>query len=103
MGTKGVYHPRRLKPKWNSLNNDKDKLTLFEKYLATPETSIGLHKLIEVNLCHKTLEAIIIDDSQVVKLLSAENLLQNCINKFMKYENGIEYLKSKGIIITDKV
>src|SRR5690606_33945709 len=26
MSTKGVYYPRRLKPKWNSLNNDKDRL-----------------------------------------------------------------------------
>ncbi|WP_407556504.1 hypothetical protein [Winogradskyella sp. 4-2091] len=26
MGTKGVYHPKRLKPKWNSLTDDTKKL-----------------------------------------------------------------------------
>ena len=101
MGTKGVYHPKRLKPKWNSLTNDNDRLALFEKYLANKDTSIGLRKLIEVNLCHKTLEAIVIDDLSALKCLSSDGLLQNCIDKFMKYENGKEYLKSKGIEISD--
>ncbi|WP_407557329.1 hypothetical protein [Winogradskyella sp. 4-2091] len=101
MGTKGVYHPKRLKPKWNSLTDDNDKLALFEKYLSNKETSIGLHKLIEVNLCHKTLEAIIIEDLSVLKWLSSDGLLKNCINKFNKYKNGKDYLKSKGIKITD--
>lgn len=102
MGTKGVYHPKRLKPKWNSLTNDEDKMELFEKYLSNPHTSIGLYKLIEVNLCHKTLEAIIIEDLTAIKWLSSDGLLQNCINKFNKYKNGKEYLKTKGIEITDK-
>jgi hypothetical protein len=102
MGTKGVYHPKRLKPKWNSLTNDEDRLALFEKYLANKDTSIGLRKLIEVNLCHKTLEAIIIDDLTVLKWLSSDGLLQNCINKFNNYKNGKDYLKSKGIEINDK-
>lgn len=102
MGTKGVYHPKRLKPKWNSLTNDEDRLSLFEKYLTNKDTSIGLHKLIEVNLCHKTLEAIVIDDLSTLKWLSSDGLLQNCINKFNKYKNGKEYLKSKGIEINDK-
>lgn len=102
MGTKGVYHPKRLKPKWNSLTNDNEKLALFESYLSKKESSIGLMKLIEVNLCHKTLEAIVIEDLQALKWLSSDGLLQNCIDKFMKYENGREYLKSKGINIDDK-
>ncbi len=101
MGTKGVYHPKRLKPKWNSLTNDKDRLVLFEKYLSNKDTSIGLRKLIEVNLCHKTLEAIIIEDSNVLKWLSSDSLMQNCIDKFSKYKNGKDYLKSKGIKIAD--
>ncbi|MFV0531752.1 MAG: hypothetical protein ACK5MD_10005 [Flavobacteriales bacterium] len=102
MGTKGVYHPKRLKPKWNALTNDKDKLNLFESYLSKKESSIGLMKLIEVNLCHKTLEAIIIEDVEALKWLSSDGLLQNCIDKFSKYENGREYLKSKGIKVDDK-
>ncbi len=101
MGTKGVYHPKRLKPKWNSLTNDKDKLALFENYLSKKEISIGLRKLIDVNLCHKTLEAIVIDDIEALKWLSSDGLLQNCIDKFMKYENGKDYLISKGIKVED--
>lgn len=101
MGTKDVYHPKRLKPKWNSLTNDKDKLALFESYLSKKESSIGLRKLIEVNLCHKTLEAIIIENVEAIKWLSSDGLLQNCINKFNRYKNGKEYLKSKGIEIND--
>lgn len=34
MGTKGVYHPKRLKPKWNSLTENSEKLALFEKYVT---------------------------------------------------------------------
>ena len=102
MGTKGVYHPKRLKPKWNSLTKDSDKLELFETYLSKPEVSIGLRKLIAVNLCNKTLEAIVIENLDALKLLSSDGLLQNCINKFMKYDNGKEYLKSKGIEINDE-
>ncbi|MCB0745913.1 MAG: hypothetical protein KDC90_00485 [Ignavibacteriae bacterium] len=101
MGTKGVYHPKRLKPKWDSLSDDGDRLALFEKYLANKDTSIGLRKLIAVNLCHKTLEAIVIDDLTTLKWLSSDGLLQNCINKFNKYKNGRDYLKSKGIEIDD--
>lgn len=102
MGTKGVYHPKRLKPKWNSLTNDSDKLSLFENYLSSKETSIGLYKLIKVNLCHKTLEAIVIEDLTAIRWLSSDSLLQNCINKFNKYKNGKEYLKLKGIEISGK-
>ena len=102
MGTKGVYHPKRLKPKWNSLTNDEDRLALFEKYLSNKDTSIGLRKLIEVNLCHKTLEAIVIDDLSALKWLTSDGLLQNCITKFNKYKNGREYLKTKGIEINDE-
>jgi len=101
MGTKGVYHPKRLKPKWNSLTKDSDKLELFERYLSKPDISIGLRKLISVNLCEKTLEAIVIENLDAVKLLTSDGLLQNCIDKFMKYENGKEYLKSKGIELKD--
>ncbi len=99
MGTKGVYHPKRLKPKWNSLTTDKRRLELFEKYLSKKETSIGLYKLIEVNLCHKTLEAIVIENFEALKHLSTDGLLQICIDKFNRYENGKKYLKGKGIEI----
>lgn len=99
MGTKGVYHPKRLKPKWNSLTKDKDKLELFEKYLSNKETSIGLRKLIEVKLCNKTLEAIVIENPKVLEHLSSENLFQSCVEKFKKYKNGKAYLIAKGIDI----
>lgn len=97
MATKGVYHPKRLKPKWNSLTNDKDRLQLFETYLNKKEPSIGLRKLISVNLCHKTLEAILIEHPDCVKWLSSDTLYQNCIDKLKLFDNGKEYLKSKGI------
>ena len=93
MGTKGVYHPKRLKPKWNSLTNDDDKLKLFEKYISTKESSIGFLKLVRVNLCHKTLEAIVFEHPTIVAFLSNKNVKQVCIEKFNKYPNGIEYLK----------
>jgi hypothetical protein len=66
-GNKRCVSSKRLKPKWNSLTNDTDRLALFEKYLSSKETSIGLYKLIEVNLCYKSLEAIVIKDLTAMK------------------------------------
>lgn len=97
MGTKGVYYPKRLKPKWNSLSNDEDKLALFEKYISKKESSIGFLKLVNVNLCHKTLEAILLEKPSWVKFFSSNELRQICIEKFSKYENGKAYLKNKGV------
>tara|TARA_R110002049_G_scaffold252744_1_gene428021 strand:- start:438 stop:1070 length:633 start_codon:yes stop_codon:yes gene_type:complete len=97
MGTKGVYHPKRLKPKWNSLTNDSDKLSLFEKYITNKDSSIGFLKLIEVNLCHKTLEAIVIEHPTVINYLKSQNVKDLCICKFSKYENGRAYLIKNNI------
>lgn len=97
MATKGVYYPRRLKPKWNSLTKVNEKLELFEKYLDSETSSIGFLRLLKVNLPNKTLESIIIDDPSYVDLLSIDNPYQKCIDKFKKYKNGKDYLISKGI------
>ena len=97
MGTKGVYHPKRLKPMWNSLARDKDKKALFERYLLRKDISIGLNKLMEVNLCHKTLEAIPIEYPKSLELLSDQITLSLCINKLSKHANGINYLIKEGI------
>ena len=101
MGVKKVYHPKRLKPKWNTLTTDKQRLVLFESYISKKEASIGFNKLVSVNLCHKTLEAILIENPDVVKFLSSENLLQHCIDKFNRYDNGINYLKEKQLVDND--
>lgn len=97
MGTKGVYHPKRLKPKWNSLIDDTKKLELFEKYVTSKESSIGFLKLIKVNLCHKTLEAIIIEYPACINYLKSKNVKGISIGKFSKYDNGKQYLIDKGI------
>lgn len=97
MSTKGVYHPRRLKPKWDGLTSDKDKLELFTKYLKAPTSSIGFIRLTTVNLPNKTLESILIDYPQYESLINIEGVRQKCIAKFRVYENGREYLKSKGL------
>lgn len=97
MSTKGVYHPRRLKPKWYSLTSDQDKLGLFKKYMKDPTSSIGFIRLIDVNLPSKTLESIIIEHPQFESLIEIDNLLQKCIDKFKLYENGKTYLKLKGL------
>lgn len=97
MSTKGVYHPRRLKPKWDGLTNDKDKLNLFTKYMKAPTSSIGLIRLIMVNLPNKTLESILIDYPQYESLIKIEGVREKCIAKFRAYENGKAYLKSKGL------
>ena len=101
MSTKGVYHPKRLKPKWNSLTNDDEKLALFGKYVLNREVSIGLRKLVKVNLCEKTLEAIVIDHPNAMHHVTSENVTGICIEKLLKYKNGRDYLKSKGIEIDD--
>jgi len=54
MSTKGVYHPRRLLPKWQSLNTVDQKLQLFRKYMKAPTSSIGFIRLIAVNLPNNT-------------------------------------------------
>ena len=101
MGVKGVYHPKRLKPKWNTLTTDKQKLVLFENYISKKDASIGFNKLVSVKLCNKTLEAILIESPDVVKFLSSEDLLQHCIDKFNRYENGVNYLKEKQLVDND--
>ena len=97
MGTKGVYHPKRLKPKWNSLSNNEDKLALFKKYISKKESSIGFLKLVSVNLCDKTLEAILLEKPSWAKFFSSTELRRICIEKFKRYENGKAYLRNKGI------
>lgn len=97
MSTKGVYHPRRLKPKWESLKKNKDKLELFTKYMKAPTSSIGFIRLITVNLPNKTLESILIDYPQYESLIKIEGVRDRCIKKFRAYKNGKVYLKSKGI------
>lgn len=97
MATKGVYYPRRLKPKWDSLTKMNEKLELFEKYLDSETSSIGFLRLLKVNLPNKTLESIIIEDPSCCDLLKIEDGYQKCVNKFKKYKNGKDYLISKGI------
>jgi len=97
MATKGVYYPRRLKPKWDSLTKVNEKLELFEKYLDNENSSIGFLRLLKVNLPNKTLESIIIEDPSCCDLLNIEDGYQKCIDKFNKYNNGKEYLISLGI------
>lgn len=97
MGTKGVYHPKRLKPKWNSLTDDSKKLELFEKYVTNKESSIGFLKLIKVNLCHKTLEAIVIEYPTSVEYLTSNGIKTICVDKFSKYDNGKRYLRENNI------
>ncbi|MBU2926717.1 hypothetical protein [Winogradskyella psychrotolerans] len=97
MGTKGVYHPKRLKPKWNSLTDDNEKLELFEKYVTSKESSIGFLKLIKVNLCHKTLEAVIIEFPTSIEYLKSNKVKSICIDKFSKYNHGKQYLIENGI------
>jgi hypothetical protein len=97
MGTKGVYHPKRLKPKWNSITDNNKKLELFEKYVTSRESSIGFLKLIKVNLCQKTLEAILIEYPTCLEYLKSREARSICIAKFSKYDNGRQYLIEKGI------
>lgn len=95
MGTKGVYHPKRLKPKWNSLTKNSEKLALLEKYVTNKKSSVGFKKLIKVKLCQKTLEAIIVENPNCVDYLSSSDVRSVCIEKFSKYINGREYLIQK--------
>ncbi|MDG3582953.1 hypothetical protein [Galbibacter pacificus] len=99
MATKRVYYPRRLKTKWISLIDDSDKLVMFEEYLSKKTISIGLDKLMSVDLCHKTLEAVLLENLGVLGWLSKKEILQNCINKLSKHENGRMYLKANGYCI----
>lgn len=101
MGVKGVYHPKRLKPNWNKLTDDDKKLSLFEKYITNKDSSIGFLKLVQVNLCQKTLEAVVIHNSEVLQFLKNKQAKQICIDKFSKYPNGVQYLKSQGIYINE--
>ncbi|WP_339695866.1 hypothetical protein [uncultured Marixanthomonas sp.] len=97
MATKGVYYPRRLKPKWDSLKKVSEKIELFEKYLDSSTSSIGFLRLMKVNLPNKTLESIIIENKSCCDILSIDDPYQKCINKFKKYKNGKDYLIIKGI------
>ena len=47
MATKGVYYPRRLKPKWDSLSKPNEKMELFLKYVSNETPSIGFRSLIK--------------------------------------------------------
>lgn len=97
MATKGVYYPRRLKPKWDSLTKINEQLQLFEKYIDNDTSSIGFLRLIKVNLPNKTLESIIIENKSCSSLLTIADPYQKCVNKFKKYKNGEDYLISRGI------
>tara|TARA_B100000953_G_scaffold299252_1_gene298593 strand:- start:151 stop:495 length:345 start_codon:yes stop_codon:yes gene_type:complete len=97
MGTKGVYYPRRIKPKWKSLKSDKEKLELFERYVTSKEASIGFRSLVQKNLCSKTLEAILIEQPEIEKVLKTKNASTICKSKFQKYKNGEAYLKQVNV------
>ncbi|WP_026836536.1 hypothetical protein [Gillisia sp. JM1] len=97
MGTKGVYYPRRIKPKWNSLTSDKEKLELFEKYVTSKEASIGFRSLVKKNLCSKTLEAILFENPEIVESLNEKDVMTICMDKFEKYKNGEAYLKQMKV------
>ncbi len=101
MATKGVYHPKRIRPKWKHLQTTQEKLNYFEKMISNPESSIGFIKLVGVNLCHKTLEAIIVENPSYAHLFNTEKLFDVCVSKFKKYENGRAYLLTKGITVED--
>lgn len=100
MGTKGVYYPRRIKPKWNSLNSDKEKLELFEKYVSSKDASIGFRSLVKKNLCSKTLEAILFEKPEIASILSEKDVMAVCLEKFKKYKNGEAYLKQMKVSST---
>ncbi len=93
MGTKGVYYPRRIKPKWKSLKSEKEKMQLFEKLVSSPEPSIGFRSLVRKNLCSKTLEAILFENPEIEKSFKTKDVLDNCKKKFIKYKNGEAFLK----------
>lgn len=93
MGTKGVYYPRRIKPKWKSLKSEKEKMQLFEKLVSSPEPSIGFRSLVRKNLCSKTLEAIVLEKPEIEKCFQTKDILDICKKKFIKYKNGEAYLK----------
>ena len=95
MSTKDVYHPKRISPKWKAMQTTQDKLNYFEKMVSTSESSIGFRKLVSVNLCYKTLEAVIVENPSFVQLFNKENLLDTCVLKFKRYPNGRAYLMSK--------
>ena len=97
MGTKGVYFPKRMRPKWRSLTTDKQKMAFFERYISYEKPSLGFTRLVEKNLCQKTLEAVIIELPEVADSLESQNVLQLCKHKFMKYENGQQYLESMKV------
>jgi hypothetical protein len=98
MSTKGVYHPRRLQPKWQSLTSNKQKLDLFRRYMTAPTSSIGFLRLINCNLPSKTLESIIIDYPEFESLIAIDRLRQKCIDKFKLYDSGKDYLRSKQLL-----
>ncbi len=93
MAVKGVYYPRRILPKWDSLTNDKDKLAYFEKIINSKKVSTGFDRLVEKNLCEKTLEAIIVQHPEAVDLINGKDILDNCVQKFSKYAHGRTFLK----------
>ena len=93
MGTPKVYHPKRLKPHWNSLKTDTEKLNLFEKYISNPKVSKGFDSLLKAKLCSKTLEAIILETPEASKHLS-EDYTKVCEAKFKKYKSGKSFLQS---------
>jgi len=97
MATKGVYYPRRLKPKWDSLSKPNEKIALFTSYLQSKTSSIGFIRLMNVGLPYKTLESIIIEYPDASNLLGIDGIRDNCINKFKRYQSGKEYLKAKEL------
>lgn len=98
MSTKGVYHPRRLLPKWQRLKSNRERLALFTNYMKAPMASIGFTRLIKVNLPQKTLESIIIEHPEYESIIDVDNVRFKCIDKFKMYENGRTYLQAKGLI-----
>lgn len=94
MGTNRVYHPNRLKPKWNSLKSNDVRLELFIDYVSRIKPSVGLIKLVEYNLCEKTLEAVYIDNFGLHPILSSSDILENCKTKFYKFKNGRRYINA---------
>jgi len=95
MGTPNGYHPKRLKPKWERLTTDSEKLKVFIDYVSNPVPSLGFKSLLKDELPHKTLESIIIEFPNCLPLLKDDNIKQICIEKFNKYKEGVWYMNEK--------
>jgi len=98
MGTPKVYHPKRMKPKWLSLTTNKEKMEALEGWIMSKKPSLGFKRLVNSGLAEKTLESIIIQNKECERFFSESNVRKHCIDKFMLFKKGKEYLISIGIV-----